>query len=785
MSSSLLDSQRPSLGFDRKAGGSRFHLSLGSRRVATVGDFHLDFCGDRWGLRKGNIRFKEARRRAGRDGLGRFMERALAYEIHWGLPFEFVVRIYGRVPVVYFRLECHTEDRLFGTGEVGGMNITELPGWDGGYYATNGARECGGYGANFTYCEFPCADKSYLPPGGAPGGTDPTRPPSARHFIGAPHDWINFALWAYRRGPFCATMPVSGGGAASHLRGTPDGFGAAAVGGSAKHIYTTVPLAAMAFGPTAAATTELVARAVQALMENSFHLRVEKYYPDALKGLGWCSYNAVPGKPPGKPTERQVLAELSGLLRKKMPVRFAVLDAGWQAEDKKGWIAGFDTNRRFPSGLAGLARKIKAAGVSHFGVWHTLATGGLGAHGAPGGLSPDSDWSRQHRHLIMKGTRRYWCVNPAGAGEFFDRFHHYLRSRGVDFVKCDFQGMFRNWYFNTGPINRVMGALLEGMEAAVDRHFGRAHVINCMSQNPECYYHYGTSNLMRAGNDYVPWTQAEGNYGYCDGRTAAKFHIVDSLFNSLWVSQLTWPDFDMFQTHHPRAEILALMVTLSGGPVYTTDQANRFKPDVLWKICTRDGRVLRPDAPVLPTDASCLRDPYADGVAIMAAAPCRGAGLLAGFNAGWRGRKAKAVFRARDSRAARAERYLCSLHYAKTTRVVRADESIHAALPELGAELAVFVPIVKGIAVQGLADKYVSPAGVESVTRSENMVCIVLIEVGRLMVYCDRPTVSIEDGCGRLARTARRLRAGQYGQEQSGFSIMPRTREIRITLAGC
>ncbi len=84
---------------------------------------------------------------------------------------------------------------------------------------------------------------------------------------------------------------------------------------------------------------------------------------------------------------------------------------------------------------------------------------------------------------------------------------------------------------------------------------------------------------------------------------------MQNAYCSLLMNGLYHCDWDMFWSQHSHAQTHAVMRALSGGPVYCSDAAGASEPDILMPLVLRDGRVLRPDSPAVPTPDCLLTDP--------------------------------------------------------------------------------------------------------------------------------------------------------------------------------
>ena len=85
--------------------------------------------------------------------------------------------------------------------------------------------------------------------------------------------------------------------------------------------------------------------------------------------------------------------------------------------------------------------------------------------------------------------------------------------------------------------------------------------------------------MARASDDFYPREAASSHP-----------HVGACAFNSVFLSALVQPDWDMFHSQHPAAELHALARAVSGGPVYVSDFPGKHDFDVLRRAPPRWAR---------------------------------------------------------------------------------------------------------------------------------------------------------------------------------------------------
>lgn len=342
--------------------------------------------------------------------------------------------------------------------------------------------------------------------------------------------------------------------------------------------------------------------------------------------LGWCTWNAFYTQISGSKLVEQVQA-----LLEKAPVKWMILDDGWQhttndgADNGQQWKERLKSIQESPSKFKDLSLRdaiaqIKSLGIEDVWVWHTLMGYWLGIdhdanimypHFTSGILNNDPSASREAS--VEKGIGI-----PCDCNRFFDTYHDYLRSCGVTGVKVDAQGVvgtLRPYGWNDSSVQQdaqsgddVVLKLHKELSKSVQSHFGpEPNILHCMSHAPELIFRirdiYDELPLLRASDDHYP-----------DNPSSHGPHVVACAFNSLLLSHVSVPDWDMFTTNTTNESIVRLHAVsrcISGGPVYISDPPSQVREEVVDWICCSDGKVLPCCRMALPIAKCLLVDPLA------------------------------------------------------------------------------------------------------------------------------------------------------------------------------
>jgi raffinose synthase len=567
---------------------------------------------------------------------------------------------------------------------------------------------------------------------------------------------MEFFIWQYADGTYGAAMPLGGGGYCAELGSNNAGrpgkdFGVKSVSLVKGTPVNHIPILAVSFGSNPYEMIDDLYGAGMQSMGEAAGLRRNKVYPPALENIGWCTWNAY-----GYSVNRQKVLEGVGSFAKlHFPLPLVLVDDGW-LDIAGGRLQSFKPDpSKFPGGFRPLADSLRLQyGVRDLGVWHAI-------NGYWGGLDPKTPFGNKYGSLLSDT-----------AYKFYEDWYDYLEGQGISLVKVDNQVAIDKMARGRMPLWDAGGRLETDVQTAAARHFHGA-VINSMEMMTYTLYHYRTSAVGRASEDFLP---QKTSYDMLGGNEAV--HVLGAVSNSLWMSEMVWPDFDMFQSHHADALYAAVARAISGGPVYLTDVPGQQRPGVLWPLIYGDGRIIRADMPARPT-ADCLFQGQ-DTLPFKAFTLSRGAGLLAAFNVADKER-VSGCFRPADIYGLKGEQFAVYDFFARSVQVVGRRSAVPLSLERMGCRLFDIVPLRDNAAVFGLINKYNAPGTVltQSITRHE--VSVDLPEGGILGVYlAAKPVKVIVDGRVQLS-PAYQWHAGLLEVSIPDMAAM-RVRHIQIYL---
>ncbi|KAL2180522.1 glycoside hydrolase family 36 protein [Thermothelomyces heterothallicus CBS 202.75] len=379
-----------------------------------------------------------------------------------------------------------------------------------------------------------------------------------------------------------------------------------------------------------------------------------QWYENWYDGLGYCTWNSL-GQ---QLTEEKILKALDTLAENKVNISNLIIDDNWQDIDYRGdgqWQYGWNDfeaePRAFPRGLEALVSDIRSKhkNIQHIAVWHALL-------GYWAGLAPSGPLAKRYEtvqvsrddtqksHLPIGNAMT--VVAPSDVQDFYEDFYRFLTSCGIDGVKTDAQYMLDTL---TQPAARrtLISSYLDAWTSSTLGHFAGGPVVAGMALSPPTLFHprlFRTSLppiVCRTSDDFVP-TSGGGD------DDAHPWHVWTNAHNALLAQHLNaLPDWDMFQTAHPRGGFHAAARCISGGPVCVTDPPGQHDQELLCQLAgaTPRGRtvVFRPSTVGRTLDAYSSRAADGGGGVLKVGAyhgrAGTGTGVVAVFNVDPRGHR--------------------------------------------------------------------------------------------------------------------------------------------------
>lgn len=236
---------------------------------------------------------------------------------------------------------------------------------------------------------------------------------------------------------------------------------------------------------------------------------------------------------------------------------------------------------------------------------------------------------------------------------------------------------------------------------------------------------------MRSSNDFFP-----------NNPQSHSIHIFTNAVNSIWMSQFTVCDWDMFQTKHEYALYHASARAISGGPVYVSDRVDEHNFDIIKSLMTDDGEILLTETTALPTE-DCLFEinndrPYK----IFSKNKYNG---VVGVFAMSMNEKDISVS-PKDINGFKGDRYIGYSRNENKSFVIKKDEKINVKLKGCESDIITFAEIIDGFAVIGITDKINCGGAVELFEKTDSGYEIRVKTSGNLRIYSEKDIEIYIDG---------------------------------------
>ena len=456
------------------------------------------------------------------------------------------------------------------------------------------------------------------------------------------------------------------------------------------------------------------------------NLRVDKKFPPIFKYLGWCSWNTYYQNV----TEKKLVASARSFKKAGVPIHYMIIDDGWMQTAqrppvhdswRKGSLISFEADpKKFPQGLAHAAQTLKNDyGVKHVGVWLTF-------QGYWNGVALDSEIGREYKDSLWAVSDQVGIPDPrSDAGEkFWEGWFGFLSGAGFDLVKVDNQSDLAGYVHGMMPSAYAMAFAQKNITGPTRKYFDN-NFIDCMEMNVDTIYQWTYTNSGRASRDFSPPDYAN-----------PRIHQVQSVMNALWLSNLLYPDYDMYMTHDRHADYHSVARAISGGAIYLTDRPGRTHPQYYQPLVYSDGEIILVDEPGLPARESILEDPYLSGKPLVAFAKSNGAGMLAAWNVSKKYKPVQTELSPQDVDGLKGDKFALYDHFEGTVRVLNREQKFPVKMPPWKVKLFVLAPIANGFAPIGLANKYISPATIKESLIDEQHAVLKLAESGPFAAYC-------------------------------------------------
>jgi len=558
-----------------------------------------------------------------------------------------------------------------------------------------------------------------------------SKPVQVSSAVAMPSDKVQFFYWKEKDGTYGAAVPLSGNGYRTVLGSQGNLWGSKSMSLFAHETGGEIPAVAIAYGKDPFTLFKKIYANALIAMGRAEDMRSKKKLPEPFQYLGWCTWNSSNlGKDLG---EDEVISGVKTFTDHHFPLGWVLVDDGWFQEKNGRLQSLLPTPKKFPNGFAGMNKRLKTEfGIKYTGIWHAF-------DGYWSGIDPESELGKKYKNdLYTWGDRKnpnyFFKPNSPSLTGFYDAWYSYFKQQGFDLTKVDNQVVGGDLAKDNYPVFTLSAKVHEALYKASDKYFHDA-IINCMDMVPDAYFNFGKSAVARSEEDYFPDGKS---YDLEHGNAAA--HVMQAIYNSIYFSQMVYPDFDMFETDNPDAVIHAVARALSSGPVYITDQPGHQNFDILNALVYHDGRLVHTDHPLLPT-ADCLLQ-VQDKKLFKAFSMTGNAGLLDVFNAADTDKVLGNISPA-DISGITGGQFIVYEHFSGDHMVMQKHQQSKVELSRLGYKLYYVVPVKNGFAPIGLTEKYAAPATVIGQQKTAEGPEVTLYEGGLFKAYSEKRPITI------------------------------------------
>lgn len=458
---------------------------------------------------------------------------------------------------------------------------------------------------------------------------------------------------------------------------------------------------------------------------SSLKRREDKTYFEAFDYLGWCTWEHYHYDI----DETKILNDMDAIEASGIPVRYVLIDDGHIANENRQLTSLTPDKQRFPNGWTRIMNRKQTDKIKWIGLWYSLSGYWLG-------ISANNDFPQKVRQALypyngslLPGTSTH------NIETFYEYYVHTMKTNGFDFLKIDNQSFTLPLYMGGTQVVRQA----KNCNLALEHQTCNAQVglMNCMAQNVLNTDHTLHSSVTRVSIDYKKYDE-----------NMAKSHLFQSYTNTLLLGQTVWPDHDMFHSCDTVCgDLMARSKAISGGPVYLSDSPDDFIPKNIWPLIDESGKIFRPSAPAIPTPESILTNPLLSGKDYRVSTPTGDEAvsiICYNLNTSPVCKEVKTfvspkdylLWKKTDSHSAPSPDRILAFNWKKqTAEILTTDKEMN--LKGFTDCLVHLCPIRQGWAVIGIQEKYLSPATVQILSRTDDTLTLNVLCTGTLRIWVE------------------------------------------------
>lgn len=480
-------------------------------------------------------------------------------------------------------------------------------------------------------------------------------------------------------------------------------------------------------------------------LDRPARLRDDKPYPPIFEYLGWCSWEQYKRDI----DEQTIVDAMHAIHQGDLPIRFILIDDGHlcstDGPPMQCSLTSLGPNEKFPRGWKPIMDERREESIKWIGLWQNF-------NGYWNRIARDNQLGERLNGLLMDvppGGRLPKATLPDAVG-WYEAMVGYAQRSGFDFIKVDHQAANLLGYQGSANAVRAATHCKQALDrAAAARTNG---LINCMAHGPVCAFNAPLGPITRCSEDYK-----------VNDAWRAKAHLHNSYQNMLWLGPTVWGDHDMFHSNDTFAgRMMAVSKAVSGGPIYLSDDPEKFSSEWVRPLCNDQGKIYRPLAPAVPLPRSAVIDPFDGDEAYLAAAPLAdGAAAVVAYNLTEPTRSVDArvsfddyadcaglLDRNRFEWNEPAEGLVVYDWYRR--EIISLEGACEWLLNGFEDRLLLLCPVRSGWAVIGRTDKYLSPTAVRTVYVDRQRIIVDSSEPCTVTIWRDGATREVAMNAGVL-----------------------------------
>lgn len=458
---------------------------------------------------------------------------------------------------------------------------------------------------------------------------------------------------------------------------------------------------------------------------SSLKRRIDKEYFEAFDYLGWCTWEHYHYDI----DETKILYDMDAIEASGIPIRYVLIDDGHIANENRQLTSLTPDKQRFPNGWTRIMKRKQFDKIRWIGLWYSLSGYWLG-------ISANNDFPQKVRQALYSYNG---SLLPGTSSNNIETFYEYyvntMKKNGFDFLKIDNQSFTLPLYMgNTQAIRQAKDCNL-----ALEHQTRKAQIglTNCMAQNVLNTDHTLHSAVTRVSIDYKKYDE-----------NMAKSHLFQSYTNTLLLGQTVWPDHDMFHSCDTVCgDLMARSKAISGGPVYLSDSPSDFISGNILPLIDKSGKIFRPSAPAIPTPESILTNPLQSGKGYRVSAPTGNEAVSVicyNLNTSPNYKEVRTFVspndylvwkKATSPSTSPADSILAFNWKKQTAEILTTDKEMK--LKGFTDCLFHLCPIRQGWGIIGIQEKYLSPATVQLLSRTNDTLTLNVLCTGTLRVWVE------------------------------------------------